>query len=584
MLKKCLILLIVNCLLVTAALAQYEAPDPSRNIPNARVLGMGRAYIGLSDDSGAIFCNPAGLAKISDWQVTSMSGKFLDEFSYLSFSGLYPTQIGSFGLGFMGAGISGAFSTMKDPNSSDDDPIYIIDTSQPPINYSNNVYIVSYGTELSRFLNRFGWEKYITLGANLKLFATSLTGDAITQGSASGSEVDLGVIYSTRWPWWTVGVALKNALTGAMGGRLVYETGHEETYPMSLEFGNVFKLVGPNNSPFKYNQQEVMLLVDYYLKPTMGLPATTHLGVEYKPNPLLAVRLGIDQDIMGDGTGTSVGTVNNLTGGVGLYVGGFRFDYAYHQFAGISEVTNNYFSLSYGLPVKQEVGPLIVVTEPKDQALVFEDEVIVQGKAIDKSIDKVKVNSQFAKIDLKGGFETELTLNPGKNKVIAAGYDGDRLVAEEPVRVLKLQVFPDVARDFWVAKPISLLAMQKIVSGYPDGSFKPQGNITRAEMCAMLMKAWSGSREAEARNIFRDISANHWAAKYIAQAAKLGVVKGYEDSTFRPGKNISRAEGLIMIARFAGILEKDYTNEFVDVKLSHWAAKTIAGAQAAGLL
>jgi hypothetical protein len=134
-----------------------------------------------------------------------------------------------------------------------------------------------------------------------------------------------------------------------------------------------------------------------------------------------------------------------------------------------------------------------------------------------------------------------------------------------------------------------MLAMAGVITGYPDGTFRPEGNITRAEMCSLLMKTRMqlvtgeslGTPEAMA---FDDVKISHWAAAYIAQAAKLGVVKGYPDNTFKPGGNITRAEGLAMIARFAGISEEAYNNEFNDVRSSNWAATIIAGAYKANIL
>ncbi len=76
----------------------------------------------------------------------------------------------------------------------------------------------------------------------------------------------------------------------------------------------------------------------------------------------------------------------------------------------------------------------------------------------------------------------------------------------------------------------------------------------------------------------------HWAAKYVNLAFKDGVVKGYPDGTFRPKNNITRAEGVTMISRFSGVSPEAYNNEFIDVAKGFWAANTIAGADKAGML
>jgi hypothetical protein len=166
-----------------------------------------------------------------------------------------------------------------------------------------------------------------------------------------------------------------------------------------------------------------------------------------------------------------------------------------------------------------------------------------------------------------------------------------KLLQAMSLRALRLIKFPDVAVGYWVDKPISLLAMGRVITGYPDGTFRPEGNITRAEMCSLLMKTvdqlstGEGTRASEeAGGNFQDVKTTHWAASFIAKAAKLGVVKGYPDGSFKPSGNITRAEGLAMVARFAGISEEAYNNEFNDVRASNWAATIIAGATKAGIL
>ena len=67
-------------------------------------------------------------------------------------------------------------------------------------------------------------------------------------------------------------------------------------------------------------------------------------------------------------------------------------------------------------------------------------------------------------------------------------------------------------------------------------------------------------------------------------AARSGVVKGYPDGTFRPGEKVTRAEGLAMIARFGGVKETTFNEEFSDINTRHWAATVIAGAYAEGML
>lgn len=87
------------------------------------------------------------------------------------------------------------------------------------------------------------------------------------------------------------------------------------------------------------------------------------------------------------------------------------------------------------------------------------------------------------------------------------------------------------------------------VQGYPDGTVKPAGNVTRAELAAMLAAFTDTTRAA---NYFNDVTANYWAANAIAVCAKLGWITGYPDGSFRPDRNVTRAKLMAMINRATG--------------------------------
>ncbi|MFA7533614.1 MAG: S-layer homology domain-containing protein [Tissierellaceae bacterium] len=106
------------------------------------------------------------------------------------------------------------------------------------------------------------------------------------------------------------------------------------------------------------------------------------------------------------------------------------------------------------------------------------------------------------------------------------------------------QKFPDVKSSRWSAKHISTLANGNIVSGYPDGNFRPGGHITRAELATISSKF--DKLSTDSGDSFADIS-SHWANKYINSAAKKGWVKGYPDGTFRPDQYITRAEFVTLV-------------------------------------
>lgn len=589
--KNKIILIIAVVLLAQAAFAQFLAIDPTERCLNARVIGLGRTFVGLANDASAIYINPAGLARLSNWEITSLSGKFLEDYNYLSLSGFYPTPYGIFGLGFGGYSIAGAYATRVVDGSDPNDPIYEIDPTQPQIQNANYVYSLTYASKLDRFYRGFKWSDKLSLGANVKMFNTGLSGDSITNGNATGYQLDLGLLYAPN-DTYSLGAALQNALPASMGGVLTYTSGHKEGFPHVLKAGGAVKLLGNSGGILKMLGQELTVLGDVYyqLNVSKTLPAY-HLGAEWYPIPMIAVRAGIDQEIEGDGTGTSIQTVNNIASGVGLRYGGFRFDYGYHSYVTMPGVSNNFFSLSYSLtPPPAEYKDKLVIDEPQDKLVTFADKVKVAGNVLDPSIKSLFIKGSQVKYGLKGDFETQVNLMTGKNSIEVKVYDvKDKLLQTNKLRILRLVTFPDVPLAYWVDKPISLLAMAGIITGYPNGNFIPEGNITRAEMCSLLMKARQPaltpkSPLPEGEGTFRDVSAKHWAADFIAQAAAQGVVKGYPGNLFKPNGKITRAEGLAMIARFAGISDEVYARQFADLEASHWVASIAAGAYKAGLL
>lgn len=136
--------------------------------------------------------------------------------------------------------------------------------------------------------------------------------------------------------------------------------------------------------------------------------------------------------------------------------------------------------------------------------------------------------------------------------------------------------FNDVAKDCWAANYIGYMQQFGIVTGYEDGSFRPDAPVTRAEFAAIAScfeKLTQGSAS------FTDVPDTHWAVKYINFAATRGWVTGYEDGTFKPEHSITRAEVAAVTCR---LLERsaDQTyirshigelRTFADVTESHWA-------------
>ena len=109
--------------------------------------------------------------------------------------------------------------------------------------------------------------------------------------------------------------------------------------------------------------------------------------------------------------------------------------------------------------------------------------------------------------------------------------------------------FRDVASGSWYNTYVATLNNAGVITDSSNGYFRPNEAITRAELAAMLAKF---SETTGAANYFNDVSAKYWAANAIAICAKLGWITGYPDGTFRPDKNVTRAELMAMINRATG--------------------------------
>ncbi|MCU6790497.1 S-layer homology domain-containing protein [Paenibacillus sp. WQ 127069] len=136
------------------------------------------------------------------------------------------------------------------------------------------------------------------------------------------------------------------------------------------------------------------------------------------------------------------------------------------------------------------------------------------------------------------------------------------------------KVFTDATQTHWAKLAIDLAADSGLMDGYPDGSFKPEQTITRAETATIAARL-STATEGAGGDSFSDTS-GHWAAAAIVKAKVAGVVNGYEDGTFRPEQTLTRAEAVTMFNKLAGHDSLSVSDaKWSDVPANHWAFKNI---------
>jgi hypothetical protein len=148
----------------------------------------------------------------------------------------------------------------------------------------------------------------------------------------------------------------------------------------------------------------------------------------------------------------------------------------------------------------------------------------------------------------------------------------------EPAEAVSYSSYTDVDIDRWSAPHIEAARREKLMEGYPDGSFRPAGGMSRGEFAALLCRLAGLETPAGRPEDFplTDVALN-WSAPYIYAAFEAGFIQGYEDSSFRGERAVTRAEAAAMLnaalsrrpAR--GYFDESGASPYTDVTAGHWA-------------
>jgi hypothetical protein len=308
---------------VNFALAEEAifAPDPASAAYGARPLGLGGAFVALADDTNSIFTNPAGLSSIDDWSFTSMSTQLLQKIDYTLAGGAYKIGPGTFGIGYIGTSSPAGYKTEGGVPTS------------TKISFDSTMAILSYGVNLANIMDVGSEMGDLSVGISAKVVSKGFTG--IEDASATGFDIDLGTAIRPDNSPFAYGAAIKN-----LGGTVSWTSGSEEKLEQSTKVGVATKLLG-KDALYDFLPGDLTGEIDLELL-SGGKPMVFHIGAEYRPLDILALRVGLDQDPL-----TQEEASNCLTAGVGVVLAGFSFDYAYRSNPDAAELSNHYFSLSF---------------------------------------------------------------------------------------------------------------------------------------------------------------------------------------------------------------------------------------------
>lgn len=143
--------------------------------------------------------------------------------------------------------------------------------------------------------------------------------------------------------------------------------------------------------------------------------------------------------------------------------------------------------------------------------------------------------------------------------------------------------YPD-ATDHWANKQIKIAKKLNLVSGYPDGTFQPNKKVTRGDFVIMISRIFDIPAANYNTTYLKDIS-DHYAKSYIISLNNLGIIGGYEDQTFRPNKEITRAEVVTILAKLIDFNKTSNTSSsgFTDTN-RHWAEANIKKIASIGII
>jgi len=134
---------------------------------------------------------------------------------------------------------------------------------------------------------------------------------------------------------------------------------------------------------------------------------------------------------------------------------------------------------------------------------------------------------------------------------------------------------------------VNFLKNRKVISGYPDGQFHPEGKISRVEALKMIYEGYNMPLQNSTALRFKDTDSKAWYAQYIASAVNDGIARGYPGSLFKPAHSVTRAEFVKMLleasnseVEMGGIIEKP----FEDVNLQDWYSEYVAFAKSKKIL
>ncbi|GIP32541.1 PQQ-binding-like beta-propeller repeat protein [Paenibacillus sp. J2TS4] len=304
--------------------------------------------------------------------------------------------------------------------------------------------------------------------------------------------------------------------------------------------------------------------------PLIGADGTIYAGTD---KALYAV--GADGNVKWEFAASGIGRTNHVIG-----TDGTVYAASYSSLHALGTVAASSISLNKSMLNLQEgSGDKVTATVNPEEAT-------------NKRVKWESSDNSVAAVDSMGNV---IGVAPGTAKITAIAEDGG-FIAECVVTVtpaprpaplptpVPALPFSDI-EEHWAQANIVKAAGLYIANGYPDGTFRPDGDITRAEFCVLLMNGMKPEAEGAGLTFADRNHIGEWAVKAVSQAVQLGIVNGYPDGTFQPDANITHAEMIAMVVRASGQAaeEQEQTGFADDADIPAWAKAAAALARQSGI-
>lgn len=212
------------------------------------------------------------------------------------------------------------------------------------------------------------------------------------------------------------------------------------------------------------------------------------------------------------------------------------------------------------------------ITSPKDKIETMSTRADIVGKVV--GAEETDINGIRIDLDRDGRFNAVALLRPGKNFIlVTAKYSGEPQKTKK-IRVLRIITCDDIEelfneKDHWAKQEVLTLLTLGIIEGYPDNTFLPGRPLSRGEFATWLAKAKQLKMPAVTSDLFYDVPKEHWRAAYIKAVVDAGYMTGIKADTFGMGALIKRGDAVAVVARANDLAPMSLEKSpFYDVPLS----------------